>query len=144
MMYNPPTFMTMQVLQGILSEFTWPAPYTLEESLPDGIWMLFPQCSIEFTEGFESEIDLRFSVEETQTPYNLTLFHAIQALRADPNYVMPPSPKLIKYFSPGASLEKVQAGIRDTCTLVLTYLTPFLLGDRSWIVSYKKHVAAGP
>lgn len=141
MMYSPPSFLTIQVLEGILSEFAWPAPYTLEDSLPDGIWMIFPRCSIEFTEGFESEMNLRFSVEETQTSSNLSLFHAIQALRSDPNHVMPPSPTLIKYFSPGASLEKVQAGIRDICTLVLTYLRPFLLGDRSWIESYKKYVA---
>src|SRR5690349_1978333 len=83
MMYSPPRFMTMQVLESILQEFIWPAPYTLEDSLPDGIWMIFPSCSIEFTEGFESEMDLRFSVEETQTSSNLTLFHAIHALRSD-------------------------------------------------------------
>ena len=86
-------------------------------------------------------MDLGFSTEETQTSSNLSLFHAIQALRADPNHIMPPTPALIKYFSPGASLEKVQNGIRDLCTLVLTHLTPFLLGDQSWIESYKKYIA---
>lgn len=137
-MYTPPTFLTMGVLQGILAEFTWPAPYTLENELPDGIWMIFPGASIEFCEGFESEMYVRFSSEDTGVHRDLKLFHALHALASDPGRMLPAEPRLIRHFSPGASLEKVQNGLRDLCTLVLTYLTPYLLGDRSWVEAYRR------
>ena len=138
-MYTPPVFMTMDVLAGVLAEFEWPAPYTLEDELPDDIWMNFPKCHLGFSEGFESEMRVVFSTEDTHTDSNLTLDSAIVALQSTPGFVDPyPNLKLIKYFSPQASLVKVQNQLRDLCTLILAYLQPCILGDFSWVESYRK------
>jgi hypothetical protein len=130
-MYNPPTFLTIELLAEVLAEFEWPAEYTLEEELPDGIFMVFSRCNLFFTEGFESEMGLELVPADTGLDTNVTLAHALQVIRAQPG--APTMPALIAYFSPAASLDKVMNGIRDLCTLALTYLKPCILGDFSWV-----------
>ena len=129
-MYNPPTFMTLELLDKLLAEFEWPAPYTLEDDLPDGIVVAFPRCHLYFTEGFESTIQIRFLPEDTGTDEPLTLGHALSTIASVPPPQIPPTMH--------ASLEKVIAGIREQCTLVLTYLRPCLLGDFSWVERYQR------
>lgn len=131
-MYNPPNFLTVNVLSNILKEFEWPDKYRLEDDLPDGISMVFENCELIFSEGFESEIHLLFSVEQTGTDYNLELFHALQVLRGD-NKI---EPKLSGFFSPLASLEKVENEVRDICVLLQFYLLPCISGDFSWVDKY--------
>jgi hypothetical protein len=141
-MYDPPKFLTMDLLAEVLAEFQWPAPYTLEDELPDGIIVVFPRCRLFFVEGFESEMSLKFLPEDTGLDETVTLKHALVALRSDPERSGAlPEPRLINYFSPKASEEKVRNGIRDLCTLVLTYLRPCLLGDFSWVERYKAYRA---
>jgi hypothetical protein len=141
-MYNPPTFLTRQILDEILSEFKWPAPYTIgdDSCTADGVDVRFPKCTLFFVEGFESEMSLYFSHVETKTEYALTLFTAIHYVldpqaKQDPNFQ---EPKLTGYFEPAASLEKVKNGLRDICLLLQTYLLPCIEGDFSWVEKYKK------
>ena len=51
-MYYPKEYMTVEVVSEVMSELEWPAPYTIEEDLPDGIAVLFPKCTLYFVEGF--------------------------------------------------------------------------------------------
>jgi hypothetical protein len=60
-MYMPPRFLTVDVLAGVLAERSWPAPYTLEDDLPDGIEIVLPRCTLFASEGFESEMTIRFA-----------------------------------------------------------------------------------
>lgn len=135
--YHPQRYMTLEVLADILKEFEWPTPYTLEDDLPDGIVMCFPKSHFYFREGFESEMYLEFLTEDTHTDYNLKLGHALSVImpesQRDGN---PITPGLIDYWTPEASLEKVQNGIRDLCTIVLYHLKPCILGDFSWVEKY--------
>ncbi len=135
--YHPQQYMTIEVLAEILNEFDWPASYTLEDDLPDGILMSFPKSHLYFCEGFESEMYLEFLSEDTHTEYNLKLGHALSVIvpesQRDGTSI---SSDLIDYWYTGASLEKVQNGIRDLCTIVLYHLTPCLLGDFSWVEKY--------
>lgn len=129
-MYNPPTFMTLELLDQLLAEFEWPAPYTLDDELPDGIVVTFPRCHLYFTEGFESAIQIRFLPEDTGADEPLTLGHALSTIASAPPPQIPPTMH--------ASLDKVIAGIREQCTLVLTYLRPCLLGDFGWVERYER------
>lgn len=135
--------MTMAVVAEVLSEFEWPAPYTLDDWQPDGIAVVFLTCTLVIVESFESEMELEFSDEDTGVEYSLSLTHALMALRAAPDSAsLPPTPKLIAHSHFTASLDRVKNGIRNLCTLVLTYLSSYLLGDKSWIQKYKDYVLA--
>ena len=134
-MYHPERFMTVDVLSQVLSEFEWPAPYTLEDWLPDSIGVVFPKCTLTFSEGFESDMQLKFLDRDTGLGNSVTLNEVLISMGG------PDTPGLIDYFSPGASLEKVQNEVRDLCTMVLTHFKATLLGDFSWVESYKEYVA---
>jgi hypothetical protein len=141
-MYNPPTFLTPEVLAEVLAEFPWPAPYTLEEDLPDGIEIRLPRCHLYVSEGFESDMDLSFLPESTGLDHLVSVGSALRALSEDPDRTLPPPPKLIDYFSPGASLDKVKNELRDLCTLLFTYFRPSLDGDFDWVAAYRAHRAS--
>jgi hypothetical protein len=138
-MYHPDKYMTVDVLAEVLSEFDWPAPYTLEDDLPDGIVMRFPRSNLYFSEGFESDMGLQFLTSDTQTDTNLELGHALSVIapQSQRDRNQPLAPNLINDDPPHASLEKVKNGIRDLSTIALTHLKPVILGDFSWVEKYK-------
>ena len=140
-MYNPPTFLTPEVLAEVLAEFPWPAPYTLEDDRPDGIEVRLPRCHLYVTEGFESNMELKFLPESTDLDHSVSVADALAALREDPECALPPRPQLIDFFSPHASLDKVKNEVRDLCTLLFTYFRSSLEGDFSWVASYRKHAS---
>jgi hypothetical protein len=133
---TPPTFLTPEVLTEVLAEFPWPAPFTLVDDRPDGIEVRLPRCILYVTEGFESDMDLKFMPESTGLESSVSVGDALRELREDPNRTLPPRPKLIDYFSPQASLEKVKNELRDLCTLLFTYFRPSLDGDFAWVAGY--------
>jgi hypothetical protein len=135
-MYNPPKFMTMKVLAEVLAEFKWPAPYTLEDELPDYIAVVFPKCTLFFEEGFESNMGLRFSADNTGLDMDVKLKDVLVSMGGVGN-----TPGLIKHFAPTASLDKVKNGIRDLCTIILTHFRSSILGDFNWVEKYKAYNA---
>ena len=137
-MYDPPKFLTPEVLAEVLAEFPWPAPYTLKADF-DGIEVRLPRCHLYVTEGFESEMDLAFLPECTRLDDMVSVGDALRALEADPDQALPSEPKLINFFGPEASLEKVQNNLRDLLTLLFTYFRPSLEGDFSWVTAYRAH-----
>jgi len=138
-MYSPPTFLTPGVLVEVLNEFPWPAPYTLEDDRPDGIEVRLPRCHLYVTEGFESNMDLKFLPATTSLSRSVSVADALDALRRDPARTLPPRPTLLDYFSPQASLDKVKNEIRDLCTLLFAYFRPSLEGDFDWISAYRAY-----
>lgn len=143
-MYNPPTFMTMEVLSEVLSEFQWPAAYILEDELPDGIAMEFPNCRLLFSEGFESDMRLIFPASHTGMKPSLDLTDALIAIRSDPKYaanVIRLNAAKLRPDHISASLDKVTDGIRDLCILLLAALPECILGDFRWVESYKAYQA---
>jgi len=138
-MYSPPTFLTPEVLAEVLAEFPWPAPYTLEDDRPDGIEVRLPRCHLYVTEGFESNMELKFLPESTGLDHSVPVADALAALREDPARSLPPRPTLIDFFSPHASLDKVKNEVRDLCTLLFTYFRSSLDGDFEWVATYRAH-----
>ncbi len=131
-------FLSMEVLAPILKEYDWPAAYTFDDDSPGGIIMRFPKCSIMIVEGYLSNMQMYFLPEDTHYDYNLTLGHALLALIPERERGPGPlTPGLIEDLSIYGSLEKVQNGIRDLCTILLYHLKPCILGDFSWVVKYK-------
>jgi hypothetical protein len=135
---DPPRFLTPEVLAAVLAEFLWPAPYTLKADF-DGIEVCLPRCHLYVTEGFESDMDLAFLPETTGLEDIVSVGDALRALEADPDRALPPEPKLINFFGPEASLEKVQNNARDLLTLLFTYFRPSLEGDFGWVAAYRAH-----
>ena len=135
-MYNPPRFLTPAVLGEVLAEFPWPAPYTVTADF-DGIEVRLPRCHLYVTEGFESDMDLAFLPECTGLDDMVSVGDALRALRADPDRPLPPEPKLINYFSPNASLDKVKNELRDLFTLIFTYFRASLEGSFDWVTAYR-------
>lgn len=133
MMYNPPTFLTVDVVAGVLAEFDWPAPYQLEEE-GDGVVIRFPRAGLHLIEGFESEMWMTVLGEYTGLDRNVDLTDILVALRGEQDLA---EVSLIDEPEPFATLSKVENGIRDLCTLVLTYLRPALTGNNNfWIGPY--------
>ena len=137
--YNPPSYMTLEVLSAILKEFEWPAPYILEDDLPDGIVMHFPNSNLYFREGFEGEMLLEFLTEDTHTSYNLEIGHALLVIVPESQRDGKPiTPDLLDNWVPKTSLEKVECQIRNLCKIVLYHLKSCILGDFNWVKEYLK------
>jgi hypothetical protein len=137
-MYTPERFMTLELVEQVLRERTWPVPYTLEDCDPDGVAMDFEGGTVVFDEGFDGSVRVKLLAGDTGLPWNITLSDVIVALRAAD--LAPPPPRLIADSSPYSSLEKVRNGLRDQATLLLTYLPGYFVGDRSWIEIVRPHV----
>jgi hypothetical protein len=135
-MYMPPQFMTLQVVKEVVSKFQWPDAYEIEDWYQDGIALCFPRCTILFEEGFESEVAAYFLARDTGLNNVVSVYDAL-AHRGKLE-----TPGLIKHFSPGATLEKVQHGIHDLCVVLLNHLSASLLGDFRWVPAYLAYEAS--
>ena len=130
------------MLDRILSEFKWPASYTIgDDDMPEeGIEVRFPNCTIIFYEGHESEIDLNFSNEHTgrgEEDVELCLQDAMlvvpDKVESAPDFK---KPVLADHFCVYASPEKVEIEVRNICILLQTYLLPSIEGDFGWVWEY--------
>jgi len=137
-MYSPEKFMTVELVDEVLRELTWPVRYTLEDCDPDGVAMDFDGGTVMFVEGFEGHVRIKLLADDIDLPRSVTLTEVIIAMR-DARSV-PPTPTLIDDSSPSASRDKVRNGIRDQATLLLTFLPGFLRGDRTWVDVVRPHV----
>jgi hypothetical protein len=112
----------------------------------DGILVRFPACIVFFREGFESEMDFYLadpasSQDNYWSSFDLIYYVYRPALATDPLFK---EPVLINLFSPHASLEKVENGIRDLCRLIQAFLLPCIQGDFRLIEAYRKAYPMGP
>jgi len=130
--YSPKTYMTMDVLADLLKEFEWPAPYQLEDWLPDGIAVVFPKCQLFFSEGFESHMSLKFLAESPGLGETVNLHDLMVSLGGLH------TPGLDETLLPQASLDKVKIGVRNLCKIVLTHFRGSILGDFNWYAAYKR------
>lgn len=130
-------FLNMPLLVETLEEFSWPAPYHLEDDLPDGIEMVFPNSSLFFAEGYAGEIELQFLPKDTHSEVPLKLAHALSVIvPVDQRGAEPVTAGIIDDISIYGSKEKIQNGIRDICTILLTHMKHIILGDFSWVEKY--------
>ncbi|MDC0744564.1 hypothetical protein [Polyangium mundeleinium] len=86
------SYLTMALLREVLAEFAWPAPYELEDDLPDGIIVAFPRSHLYFSDDYLGEVHLRFLTEDTGTDDMLCFGNAMHALVYRPNEGRPPVP----------------------------------------------------
>ncbi|MFN3851285.1 MAG: hypothetical protein ACK4NY_17750 [Spirosomataceae bacterium] len=132
--------LTPDLLNDILSEFTWGVPFSIVDDFPDPIIVNFPRCTLFFSEDTydNHEINLRFDYSQTETEYNLTLFDAL-------HYVFIPEAKrninftepILYMYVEGDKVENVKVSVRNICILLKTYLTDCINGDFSWVDRYK-------
>jgi hypothetical protein len=134
-MYSPKAYMTMDVLAQLLAEFDWPAPYLLDDDLPDGIIVAFPKCQLYISEGFESRMTMRFLDSSPGLPETVELHELLRSMGSPSTEGIDPTDP------PAASLEKVQIGVRNLCKRVLTHCRATLLGDFSWYPAFAAYKA---
>jgi hypothetical protein len=93
-------YLTESVLRGILEEFQWPVPYTLEDDEPDGVFVIFPNCKLYFSEG--DRIEVHFLSESSGVEPWLSLFDALRAVRSTSTPdSLPAEPRLIEDIASG-------------------------------------------
>ncbi|WP_212005045.1 hypothetical protein [Chitinophaga sp. HK235] len=142
--YDPPTFLTTELVAEIMAEFEWPASYILEDS---GLMVevKFPRCTLFIQEGFDSDLELRFSTADTHTRYSLSITHALTYLvpEAEMNPDFKP-PKLDTNIGIFPTLQKVESGTRNLCLLMQAYLLPCIKGDFGWVDKLKEDVKGTP
>jgi hypothetical protein len=133
------SYLTMEIVREVLAEFEWPAPYELEDDLPDGILVAFPRCRLTISDDYLGDVHLHFSTEDTGTKDMLSLGHAMAAFVPRPEHGAPAStPGLSHDMSIRGSVEKVRNNLRDLCTILLTHLRPVLLGNFAWAQRHRE------
>ena len=136
-MYEPQKFLTVAVASEVLRQLEWPAPYVFEDWLPDGVAMVFPKCTLMFSEGFESDMYLTLSARDTAAEDVAALTDFLMLLRATVDRTsLPPEPTLVGDHIPQASRVKVENGIHNLALLALVFARHCILGDFSWMESY--------
>lgn len=131
-------FLTLELVEEIMGNFDWPAPYALQEEAL-GIMVSFPKCSYLLQQGFEGDVVLTFLQKDTQYIYPLKLGHALLAIVPEAERKDSPlTPGLINDQSIYPSEEKMRNYLKDTCTILLFHLQPCLLGDFSWVQKFKE------
>lgn len=131
-------FMTEDLVREVVGTFNWPATYTVEEDLPDGVTVQFPNCALYFVESYDGDVSLEFLPEDTGTDVPLELGHAMMvALPVESRDGRPLATGLFDDYSPDGSVEKVRHGIHDLCAVVLAHLKHVILGDFSWVAMYE-------
>jgi hypothetical protein len=136
-MYMPEKFLTVDVLAEEVAKFQWPAAYKLVDYHPDGIAMVFPKCTLFFEEGFESHMELMFLAKDTGLDNVVKLTEVLVSMGG-----VRGTPNLIDEGVGGASLETVQIGIHNICTIILAHFPRTPLGDFSWVEKYKAYRAS--
>jgi hypothetical protein len=115
-MYMPEDVMTVELVAEVVASFDWPAPYVVEDELPDGVVVAFANCCLFFAAGFEGAVSIKFLAQDTGLEASLTLAQALLALGPAPAGT---DLQLINDVSPRASLQKVRSGLHDECAIVL-------------------------
>lgn len=133
--YKSKKFMTVKMLDEILSAFSWPAPYTLLDGLPNHIVVRFPLCDFSFEVGFEAKLHLGiwpYQRDDNRFGLNDALLVLVpEAKEKGINF-----PVLRDFPSKAPSKEKTQHEISNLCIVMQTYLLPSIQGDFSWIEKY--------
>ena len=131
-------YLTEEVFSDVVASFEWPAEYSIEDDLPDGMILQFPKCSLYFAEGIDANMELKFLPEDTGVDIPLDLVNAMMVVKPlSERDGSPLTEGLFKDKSPWGSEAKVRHGIHDLCLTMLTHLQPVILGDFSWVAKYR-------
>jgi hypothetical protein len=133
-----PRYLTEELLAEVAAQFEWPAPYEVDEDEPDGIMLVFPECTLSFSEFGDGDLELHLLPEDTGADHSLKL--ADFMLWKFPHEVRVPGEHLvdglIRDQSPWAAEAKVRNGLHDLCLVASLHLGPFILGDNAWVAEY--------
>ena len=131
-MYLSGTMISEQILQASLDQYTWPAPYELENEMPDGINLAFPNSNFFFFEGVNGGVVVEFLPENTgNSEITLTIQDALEALAPEVDT------RGYDFFSISGppSAETLQKGLDKCIHLIHTHLLPVVEGDFGWVES---------
>ena len=132
-MYSPVQFLTLDLVLQVMAQFDWPAPFSAEDDLPDGVLVKFPACTLYFSDSYDGDIELEFLADSPGLKRGFILADALLALIPESQRGDGPlTPGLSQTYEPCASLQKVRTGIDDICRILQFHFLPTLCGDFSW------------
>ncbi|NIG55059.1 hypothetical protein [Chitinophaga sp. Cy-1792] len=129
--------------ESVIAEFSWPAAYTIDDFVPFSL--KFPKCTIYISEEnfLAHKIKVSFSSSDTDTGCAITLLDALNEL------VLPEARLNTGFKEPeigtaanNTSKEMVMDDLRNNCWLLLTYFTPHINGDFSWVERFREVMKA--
>ncbi|WP_422090952.1 hypothetical protein [Tenacibaculum ovolyticum] len=124
--YFPKKYLSVKLLDEILSRLFSGVDYEIEEDLPDGIEVFFMKNSIYFSEYAEGEILADLYVKEGDIERKMSLADAISIA----GYKIVLSEEYpIKKHIPFASKEKVSNQIENILYIIYKYINYFLEGE---------------
>lgn len=135
-------FFSIDILKQVLSQYNWPSEYNLEEGLSYNIRVQFPNCTLIFSEGYESSMSAYFlnnEIGRSDKQHSLTILDAVRSISATTEELNSDFQKhtgFNEYIEPEASTEKVIKGLNNICILLQVYLIPCIEGDFSWLEKY--------
>ena len=134
-----PYFLTPKLLQDVVSEYQWHDDYLIEDDEPDGVILKFPNCELSFSEDCDGGVDVKFSTRQTNTAYNLHLFHALLVFFPEDQRVdgRVPNSQQTEITYPFPTLENTTNGVHWACRTLLELLPSVLQGDFSWVDKYR-------
>lgn len=142
-MYNRNSFFNIEILKEVLSDYQWPAEYTLEEVEAGNVLLHFPKCKILFSEGFDSKMNAYFlnsEIGREEWKGSLKIFDAVRILKPikekEPGFKQPTG--LIRFLDEVPSEQKVRDGLNNIIILLQAYLLSCIQGDFSWLDKINK------
>jgi hypothetical protein len=132
-MHMPPTFLTEDLVVQVMARFDWPAPYSTEDDLPDGVLVAFPACVLYFSESYGGDVELDFLEASPGLDRGFSLADALLALVPESERGDGPlTPGLSQSYEPTASPQKVRTGLDDICRILQHHFLPTLMGEVPW------------
>ncbi|MCB9760865.1 MAG: hypothetical protein H6739_13590 [Alphaproteobacteria bacterium] len=133
---------TPALLREVAAGFDWPAAYTIEDGLPDGIFLKLPACSLRFSVGEDGYASVRLSPLGRALSHRLDFsYHLNLSPHTESDGDDPPEPPLAPSSKVPASA--VRTELHRVCSALLETLKAMLLGDFGWLEPYLNHLRHG-
>ncbi|WP_444916570.1 hypothetical protein [Microbulbifer sp. JMSA003] len=132
------SYLDISMLSKVVSEFSWPAPYKLEDDLPDRLIIVFPKCELYFSVDVDGESEVSFIWNTGGRENNIELIEALMIVVPGFERMKEPFSELnlINDRSLPVTPTVVKNNLRDTCTVLIEYFSKSIVGDFSWAARY--------
>lgn len=122
-------YISADLIKEALECYQWPAPYQIEDELPEGINVAFPQSNFYFVEGMYGDVSVEFLPDDTgDEQMRFTIQDALEVLTDVDTRGYD-----FFHISGAHSEEKVVRDIERCIALIHEHLLSVVEGDFSWV-----------
>lgn len=134
-MYTMTQYLNEEMVGEAMAALAWPVAYGLEDEMPEGINVAFPNSNFYFVEGLGGRVSALFLPEDTgDEQMSFTIQDALEVLAPEVET------RGYDFFHvPGEhSPELVRKGVERCCGLIHAHLMAVVEGDFSWVPEAKR------